>query len=647
MLLSKLIYGLFMVVQFLAPLDVKPKDVKGKGKEKAATPSFRIDSQTDDTLWVDIHAPQSEEDLAVHKKKINDVRNWLLEARDGGANGTLKKYRRILVLTGPAGVGKTATVRVLAKQCGFAISEWRNASEEFYEGMDIDWESVSQKFDAFLNRALYQSVLVRSEPSNGSSSSQSGPSKQIVLVEDMPNILHPGTQSAFHASLVAFLDSPPVTPLIIIVSDSGLRGESREGPPWHKEVFDVRTILPPALLQSPYITQISFNPIASTLMRKALQKIVQAEVSSGGSQMPSKEDMDMMIESSNGDIRSALMALQFASVINKGSKEPVKKRTRKGKNLTVAIEAITRREQSLALFHLLGKILYNKRKGDPPNASSSQKDREKEAEAWAQIKDPTPLPDYLAGHNRAASKVDIEKIYADASVDSSLFSLYLHQNYVQFCDNVDQCGDVSEWLSCVDASGEHWWQHANPYRFHLVSLGVLHSLPSPVTRRSQKLYKPEFFDELKKSRECETAMVDLRDWLDRESLGENSDPDGIPRRVGGWTRDAVVTELGGLLNARLSLEGMSYMTLSPGKAELMELPMIGRGAPFATQWLRMPFSWTAGTGGAHGREIEDDGDIAVPHIPSAEEMLFTRRTAAKEKDDDEGGWLEGDDIDEY
>ena len=50
------------------------------------------------------------------------------------------------------------------------------------------------------------------------------------------------------------------------------------------------------------------------------------------------------------------MALQFACIIHKPTQ-------RKKKNIghTVVLEAVTRREQSLALFHLLGKVLYNKR----------------------------------------------------------------------------------------------------------------------------------------------------------------------------------------------------------------------------------------------------------------------------------------------
>ena len=44
-------------------------------------------------------------------------------------------------------------------------------------------------------------------------------------------------------------------------------------------------------------------------------------------------------------------------------------------------------------------------------------------------------------------------LYADSPIDSSLFSLYLHQNYTQFCDKLEECGDIAEWMSWVDYSG--------------------------------------------------------------------------------------------------------------------------------------------------------------------------------------------------
>lgn len=88
----------------------------------------------------------TQEDLAVHKRKVNDVRQWLVEAfqpsklqkyRVGLLSSVVHYYRlltscfprltqRLLVLTGPAGSGKTTTLRVLTRELGFEILEWRN-----------------------------------------------------------------------------------------------------------------------------------------------------------------------------------------------------------------------------------------------------------------------------------------------------------------------------------------------------------------------------------------------------------------------------------------------------------------------------------------------------------------------------------------
>ena len=41
--------------------------------------------------------------------------------------------QRILVLTGPAGTGKTATLRALSREMDFDILEWRNSSDERFD----------------------------------------------------------------------------------------------------------------------------------------------------------------------------------------------------------------------------------------------------------------------------------------------------------------------------------------------------------------------------------------------------------------------------------------------------------------------------------------------------------------------------------
>ncbi|KAG8904170.1 Cell cycle checkpoint protein rad17, partial [Tulasnella sp. 417] len=224
------------------------KDVKGKRKAVVS------DHQTDQ-LWVDLFAPESEEDLAVHKRKVEDVRRWLVDALDGGPGGKMKKYRRILALTGPAGVGKTATIRVLAKELDVELVEWRNGMDDDFSS--DDYESLSLKFQTFLERASSYNTLsfAPTQLSSSFSLSQKSTSsttpklgsmappplgatttphgkqrRQLILIEDLPNILHHSTRESFHATLNAFANSAetPACPLVFIVSNTGSRGEAKD-----------------------------------------------------------------------------------------------------------------------------------------------------------------------------------------------------------------------------------------------------------------------------------------------------------------------------------------------------------------------------------------------------------------------------------
>jgi cell cycle checkpoint protein len=104
--------------------------------------------------------------------------------------------------------------------------------------------------------------------------SSSSTSKHIILLEDLPNILHAGIQTRFHSAIRSFIEatsrSSSHVPIVIIMSDATMRGETRDelltsgggtggGYAWSREksdILDIRTVLPRDLLDGPYVTQI-------------------------------------------------------------------------------------------------------------------------------------------------------------------------------------------------------------------------------------------------------------------------------------------------------------------------------------------------------------------------------------------------------
>ncbi|KIM70458.1 hypothetical protein SCLCIDRAFT_1142108 [Scleroderma citrinum Foug A] len=649
------------------------KDVKGKGKE--TSPLAEVE---DDRLWVDKYEPTSEAELAVHKRKVEDVRQWLLEAFEGGPSAKLRKYRRVLALTGPAGTAKTTTLRVLSRELGFQILEWRNGMNErrahFYNEDFIpddsrpDTEALFDKFQAFLARAMSCSNIFGGDASATTSQlpSQSQghrtqdrtalqihpPKRQVVLLEDLPNLLHAPTQSRFQAALQSFCaanqSSNPGPPVVIIVSDSGLRAEQPDDDTWdggssgrrwgRLEDVDIRTVLGPALLASPYVTHIGFNPIAPTLMMKALQALLARVAAGGMERQMSREVLEMIVGTSNGDIRSALMALQFACIAPlrpKSEKSKTKgSRGRKavtGNGSLAVLEAVTRREQSLVLFHLMGKLLYNKRKHDPPANRLSAKDAAKERELDEKLTDPLPLPNWLLCHERKASRVST--LAADSPIDSYLLGTYIHQNYTQFCSEVGQCEGVCDGLSWTD------WVSGNlmktPYAFPTLALSTLHALPTPVSRVGQKVCKPAWFDIRARESEAWNAVGDVASWLACGKangvghLGDDSSekPRGFSR--GHWTHTTIATELGGWLRATDQCASLTRNEHAlPSSHKLFScLP------------------WTAGVLAAVDNVLPEHGDTEVGWVLEEEDT----RTMGSLDDEEDGvacWWMEVDDIEE-
>ncbi len=79
-----------------------------------------------------------------------------------------------------------------------------------------------------------------------------------------------------------------------------------------------------------------------------------------------------MAEDSNGDLRAAVNCLQFVcadskqfETVHTAVKARHKGEKERARALRKLMPLVSGRESSLALFHALGRVLYNKREGDP------------------------------------------------------------------------------------------------------------------------------------------------------------------------------------------------------------------------------------------------------------------------------------------
>lgn len=67
--------------------------------------------------WMKNFDPKCVEDLAVHIKKIQEVEEWLNLVKNSNCSD-------VLLLTGPVGCGKTATIQTVAAKHDIKVTEW-------------------------------------------------------------------------------------------------------------------------------------------------------------------------------------------------------------------------------------------------------------------------------------------------------------------------------------------------------------------------------------------------------------------------------------------------------------------------------------------------------------------------------------------
>lgn len=246
--------------------------------------------------WIENFAPTTIPDLAVSNGKIQEVQQWL-DCNSTNSSGEM------LFIKGPPGSGKTTTVKLIAQSLGMEISEWVNPVDVDlvrynsgggggYDGEETTFrENQSDKFYEFLFKSSRYSTIYNIG------------GKRLLLVEDFPNTYLKNSDE-FNVILEKYSEYGK-SPLIFIATD--VRS---------KKLNISYNLFPDSIKEKFNIKEINFNPIATTFMKKGLKRICSKMSQPGYSKYyksPSAEIIESVILAAQGDIRSAVINLHFAT----------------------------------------------------------------------------------------------------------------------------------------------------------------------------------------------------------------------------------------------------------------------------------------------------------------------------------------------
>ncbi|KAJ4271985.1 RFC checkpoint protein Rad17 [Fusarium torreyae] len=483
---------------------------------KPPKPVQPASANDDSRPWSERFGPRNLDELAVHKKKVSDVRRWLDDVVAG------RMRQRLLILKGAAGSGKTTTMRLLANDMSCELLEWRNPAGS----SGLGFVSASAQFEEFLGRGGKFGALDTDSPGssvqNTPHNTRKHDSKRIILIEEFPNTFAKSSTAltSFRNTILRYLadntpslsmfakpsQQEPLTPVVMVISETHLTTTSASA-----DSFTAHRLLGPEILQHPGVGMIEFNAIAPSLLLKALELVVQKEArKSGRRKTPGPQVLKRLGEI--GDIRNAVSSLEFLCLKGDqqgdwGNKVAFTKQTKGVKDaikLTQgeeeSLELISQREASLGIFHAVGKVVYNKRDEVAPRNDTTEN-----------------LPSFLSQYSRPKrSQVSVDSLIDETGTDTHTFISALHENYGLSCEStdpmdlstpIDYVNECIEYLSQADLlspsrdiffggrggfsdrdSGSHVLRQ-DEITFQVAVRGMLFALPNPVKRKSSAMSK--------------------------------------------------------------------------------------------------------------------------------------------------------------
>ncbi|XP_024973508.1 cell cycle checkpoint protein RAD17 isoform X1 [Cynara cardunculus var. scolymus] len=307
-------------------------------------------------LWLDKYRPCSLVELSVHKKKVEEVKVWFEER----INVRKDEYcNHVLLITGQPGVGKSATVHAIASHLGATIYEWNTPTPTIWQehvhttNAGLRYLSKLDEFENFVERIRKYGLI---------SSSLTGEVQKpfIILIDDLPVINGKLSYGRLQRCLHLLVQSVRI-PTVILITDYGRADTADYASRCWEELQ--------TSLQRAGACKVAFNPITGNSIVKTLSKICREE-----KLKITADQIDVIAKASGGDIRHAITSLQYFN-LKSDLKSTSKDTTYSGKgfhktdHLDDGYSLPFGRDETLSLFHALGKFLHNKRDSEHLTAS--------------------------------------------------------------------------------------------------------------------------------------------------------------------------------------------------------------------------------------------------------------------------------------
>ncbi|KAF8101418.1 hypothetical protein N665_0205s0013 [Sinapis alba] len=382
-------------------------------------------------LWVDKYTPRSLEELSVHNKKVEQVRLWFEECFDSSKEDGLRN--NVLLLTGQAGIGKSATIHLLSSILGITVYEWNAPIPTLWQEhvhnstSGLKYSSKLDEFENFVDTTRKYGVIA-------SSTTVGTKPRLVLLIDDLPLAYGTHAFERLQNCLMLLVKSTQI-PTVVLITDYVIGDSSDQTA---RTMEDLQSSL-----ERSGALKVAFNPITKNSIKKTLQRISREEHCK-----VTTAEIDQMASASGGDIRHAITSLQLFSVkpeqnhtkmkstwSGMGSSYQRNEQTMHS-GLDTGISSCFGRDETLSLFHALGKFLHNKRE-TTDNVIISD------------------CSDYLV-HNQFARlppKMDApEKVLSQAHGQANRVVDFLHENVLDFVSDgaIEDAWCVSSYLADAD-----------------------------------------------------------------------------------------------------------------------------------------------------------------------------------------------------